>query len=72
MLNAHTAPVHGGFKNGVGEFIYDDTFNGRPIKVRFRWTNITATSAHREQAFSPDDGKTWETNWTMEFTRAKS
>jgi hypothetical protein len=65
-------PVHGGFKNGEGEFIGDDSFNGRPIKVRFRWTNITATSAHWEQAFSPDGGKTWETNWTMEFTRVKT
>jgi hypothetical protein len=63
-------PVHGGFKDGVGTFIGDDTLNGRPIKMRFRWSNITPTSAHWEQAFSPDGGATWETNWTMEFTRA--
>jgi hypothetical protein len=25
--------------------------------------------AEREQAFSVDGGKTWETNWTMDFTR---
>ena len=30
------------------------------------------TSAHWEQAYSPDGGKTWETNWTMEFERASS
>jgi len=23
-----------------------------------------------EQEFSPDDGRTWESNWVMEFTRA--
>jgi len=63
-------PVRGGFKDGIGLFTGDDTFNGRPIVVRFRWTAITPTSAHWEQAFSPDGGKTWETNWVMEFTRA--
>jgi hypothetical protein len=63
-------PVMGGFKDGVGTFIGDDTFNGRPIKVRFRWSKITANSAHWDQAFSPDGGATWETNWDMDFTRA--
>lgn len=63
-------PVRGGFRDGVGEFLTDDTLNGRPIKVRFRWSEITANSARWEQAFSPDDGATWEVNWWMEFTRA--
>jgi hypothetical protein len=63
-------PVRGGFRDGVGEFVGDDTFRGQPIKVRFRWTEITATSARWEQAFSPDDGATWEVNWWMAFTRA--
>ena len=65
-------PVRGGFKDGVGTFMGDDTFNGRPIKVRFVWSRITATSAHWEQAFSPDGGATWETNWLMDFARAGS
>jgi hypothetical protein len=63
-------PVRGGFANGVGEFIADDTLNGRPIKVRYRWSDITATTARWEQAFSPDAGATWEVNWVMHFTRA--
>jgi hypothetical protein len=63
-------PVRGGFANGAGEFMGDDVFNGRPIKVRFRWTEITATSARWEQAFSPDAGASWEVNWVMHFTRA--
>lgn len=62
-------PVRGGFRNGVGEFNGDDELDGRPIKVRFRWTEITATSARWEQAFSPDGGTTWEVNWIMHFTR---
>jgi hypothetical protein len=62
-------PVRGGFANGVGTFIGDDTWKGKPVKVRFRWTKITPTSAHWDQASSGDGGKTWETNWDMDFTR---
>jgi len=62
-------PVHGGFKDGLGIFEGDDTLRGKPIKVRFRWTNITPTSAHWDQAFSPDGGATWEVNWEMDFQR---
>jgi hypothetical protein len=63
-------PMRGGFKDGVGTFLADETFNGRPIKVRFRWSEITPTSARWEQAFSPDAGASWETNWIMHFRRA--
>jgi len=62
-------PVIGNFNDGVGTFEADDTFNGKPIKVRFTWSRITRNSAHWEQAFSPDGGKTWETNWRMDFVR---
>lgn len=63
-------PVYGTFADGVGTFIGDDSFDGRPIKVRFRWSQITPESAHWDQAFSPDGGETWEPNWHMDFTRA--
>lgn len=62
-------PVVGGFRDGVGTFMGDDTFDGRPIRVRFVWSRITPTGARWEQAFSVDGGKTWETNWEMDFTR---
>ena len=62
-------PVKGTFAHGVGTFYADDTLRGTPIRVRFTWSKITATSARWEQAFSPDGGKTWEVNWTMEFRR---
>jgi hypothetical protein len=62
-------PVVGGFTDGVGTFIGQDTFEGRPILVRLRWSDITEETCHWEQAFSDDDGETWETNWTMEFSR---
>ena len=59
----------GGFKDGIGTFIAADTFNGRRILVRFLWSDITATTCRWEQAFSTDDGATWEVNWIMESTR---
>ena len=62
-------PVMGGFERGVGTFYADDTLNGRPIRVRFRWTDTRAGSPRWEQAFSADAGKSWETNWTMTFVR---
>jgi NIPSNAP len=61
-------PVVGGFKDGVGTFYTDDNFKGKPIRVRFLWTNLTA-NPRWEQAFSDDGGKSWETNWIMEFVR---
>jgi hypothetical protein len=64
-------PVRGAFKDGVGTFLCDDVFNGRPIKVRFIWSEITENSARWQQAFSPDGGETWEPNWDMRFTRAE-
>ena len=59
-------PVVGGFEDGIGTFQCDDTFNGKPIVVRFIWSNITPTSTRWEQSFSPDGGRTWEVNWIME------
>ncbi len=64
-------PVMGGFSGtGQGLFVGHDTFEGRPIQVQFRWTKNLETGTPRwEQAFSGDDGRTWETNWVMEFSR---
>ena len=65
-------PVKGRFENGVGTFYSDGTRDGKPIRTRFIWSKITPTSAHWEQAYSSDAGKTWETNWIMEFQRISS
>jgi hypothetical protein len=62
-------PVVGGFRDGIGTFIAEDTFDGRPILVRFLWSDITATTCRWEQAFSEDAGATWEVNWMMASTR---
>jgi hypothetical protein len=62
-------PQVGEFKNGVGNFYCQDTFNGRMILIRYEWSQITANSAHFEQSFSDDGGKTWEVNWIAVDTR---
>lgn len=63
-------PVVGKFSNGVGVFEGSDTFEGKPILMRFTWSNITTATAHWQQEFSDDNGQSWEKNWIMEFTRA--
>ena len=64
-------PMIGGFHNGVGTFYGDDTVKGKRVRARFIWSNITPTSCHWEQADSPDEGKTWETNWVQDITRLR-
>ena len=64
-------PVFGGFSGDTGIFEGDDTFDGRPIRVRFTWSGITTPTPRWEQAFSEDGGATWETNWIMDFTRSE-
>jgi len=64
-------PVVGAFDGDVGVFHGDDTFAGKPIRVRFIWSGVTTRTPRWEQAFSEDDGETWETNWIMDFTRAE-
>lgn len=68
-----TPAVYGGFRDdGVGEFYGDDQLDGRPIKVRFLIVRVSKDEARFEQAFSADDGTTWETNWIALDRRVKS
>jgi hypothetical protein len=64
-------PMIGEFKNGRGEFYDQEMLDGRAILVRFIISDITPKSAHFEQAFSDDGGKTWEVNWIATDTRVK-
>ena len=64
-------PNIGEFKDGRGEFFCQDTFNGRAVLVRYAWSDITPNSAHFEQSYSDDGGKTWEANWITDQTRVQ-
>lgn len=64
-----TTPVYGGFDDhGRGLFYAHDTLDGRAILVRFVIT-ATAKEARFEQAYSADNGRSWETNWIAVDTR---
>jgi hypothetical protein len=64
-------PTVGEFNGGRGEFYDMEPINGKVVLVRNIWSGMTEHSCHFEQAFSPDGGKTWETNWIAEDTRLK-
>ncbi len=55
-------PQVGSFENGIGHFFARDTYKGRPIIVLFRWDVRNPKLPIWSQAFSPDEGKTWEWN----------
>jgi hypothetical protein len=63
--------VTGSFKAGRGEFYDDETYEGKPIRVRFIISDISRTFFRFEQSFSPDKGKTWELNWVATFRRVQ-
>ena len=64
-------PLFGHFDDEAGVFHGEDVFRGRPILVRFIWSGVTTPTPRWEQAFSDDGGRTWETNWVMDFTPAE-
>ena len=58
-----------GFQGGVGLFEGEELFEGRPVRVRFEWSQMHTGAPRWQQAFSDDGGATWEVNWVMEFAR---
>jgi hypothetical protein len=64
-----SAGLIGSFKDGVGELFAQDTFNGRSIFVRGRWSDITPDSHHFEEDYSDDGGATWHPAFIANLTR---
>jgi hypothetical protein len=60
----------GRFENGLGTFYAEHMFEGKPVRVRFLWSRPSEQTCRWEQAFSADGGRSWETNWIMDFSRA--
>ena len=59
----------GRFEHGRGTFYDHELYRGRLILDRWLFSNVTAHAFHFEQAFSRDNGKTWETNLVIDYTR---
>jgi len=62
-------PVQGSFENKIGHFITKDIFEGSPILVAFRWDARDENNPIWSQAFSDDNGETWEWNWYMYMSK---
>jgi len=62
-------PAMGRFADGVGTFIGRDRDDERAVLSRALWSQVTPDSLHWDQAFSLDEGRTWETNWRMQMKR---
>lgn len=64
-------PVVGSFEGNIGKFYCKDKFKGKDIIVVFLWDKTDPNNPVWSQAFSPDNGKTWEVNATNTSHRAK-
>jgi hypothetical protein len=62
-------PTIGQFSTAQGEFFDQEDFQNKSIFVRFIFSDVNANIFRTEQSFSPDWGKTWESNWVGTFTR---
>ncbi|HXS24832.1 MAG TPA: hypothetical protein VN719_11410 [Gemmatimonadales bacterium] len=65
-------PVVGSFEGKIGHFFARDTYHGRPIIVVFRWDVRNPSLPVWSQAFSTDEGKTWEWNSINVSERVRS
>lgn len=61
--------VFGSFENNIAHFFTKDSFNGKNILVVFRWDVRDKDNPVWSQAFSEDNGVTWEWNWYMYFSK---
>lgn len=70
-LGTMDPPVVGSFEGSVGTFYCKDTFAGKPVLVMFKWDKTDADNPVWSQAFSADNGVTWEMNMTNVSHRIK-
>lgn len=62
-------PMVGSFDGDVGIFLARDVWERAPIIVKFNWDKSDPENPAWSQAFSADEGKSWEWNWFMSFSR---
>jgi hypothetical protein len=64
-------PVVGSFENNIGHFFTKDVFDNKNILVVFRWDATNPDNPVWSQAFSANNGNTWEWNWYMFMSKIK-
>ena len=62
-------PVVGSFEKSIGHFYSRDSAQGQPIIMLFHWDKTDPDNPVWSQAWSADNGKTWEWNWYMYMSR---
>lgn len=65
-----TSGLEGEFRHGRGEFFVERIQpDGGDRISRYTFSDITPNSLRWDDGYSTDGGKTWASNWIMEFTR---
>jgi hypothetical protein len=64
-------PVVGSFEGSVGLFYCKDVYKGTPVLVVFKWDKTDPENPVWSQAFSSDNGKSWEWNYSNVSHRIK-
>ena len=64
-------PQIGSFDGNIGLFYSRQLWKGRPVIVVFKWDKTNPEQSVWRQAFSPDNGRTWEWNETITCYRIK-
>ena len=64
-------PQVGSFDGPIGDFLARDVLEDADVIVRFQWGKTDPDAPVWSQAFSTDEGETWEWNWYMHFTPAE-
>jgi hypothetical protein len=62
-------PMVGRFDGERGVFYASEPYNGKLIRVRFVFSDMTARTFTFTQSFSADGGRTWVPNWIATFVR---
>lgn len=62
--------LEGGFRHGRGEFErHGADPEQHPVLIRYTFSDITDSTLRWNDGLSRDSGRTWRTNWIMEFRR---
>jgi BNR/Asp-box repeat len=64
-----TPSMFGAFKNGRGELIAQEVYNGKMALVRDAWSNIAPNAHHFEESVSTDNGKSWQPDFIANLSR---